>query len=123
MTDIEFSPEIAEKVKEVREAFSQPGADGTVLFEKLRDLLILQGEINFENETRNFPHGMEVPELGFDTFADQTEERMLTWLRETVGEDNFVFMPVSAQGKYKDKWNWIYFKDPAMAMLFKLTWL
>lgn len=119
-SEVITDPWIASEVAKIQEAFSKPGADGIILFIKMRDLLIRQAEINFENEVRDYPYGLDIPKLGLLDFPD---DAMMQWLRERYSDDDYVLMPVNAQGKYKDHCNWIYFKDPSAAVLFKLTWL
>jgi len=107
---------------DIQAAFDAPDANGNALYNQMRDLLVRQGEIHFEEEVRDFPHGMEVKGLGTEDFASKQECDLTAWLKEMAGPGNYLFMPSNAQGKYKDKWNWVYFKDPAIAVLFKLTW-
>lgn len=114
--------QILESIKRIQNRFTEPNADGVKLFKEMRDLLIRQGELHFENEIRDHPYGMEITTLGQVDALDKEEEIMI-WLRARYDDSQYIIMPRNAQGKYKEHWNWIYFKDKSQAMLFKLTWL
>lgn len=91
--------------------------NGMDKFMKLRAQLLRQGEKDFEAEIASFPYGVIIPGLG----KGLDDEAMREWLDQQFGSDYYI-MPINAQGKYKDRWNWIYFKTKDQAMLFKLTW-
>jgi len=86
-------------------------------FLKVRDTLIRQGELEFEAETKDHPFSIELPDLN-----SNEEQLVKVWLEERFEKSDYIFMPINAQGKYKDCWNWVYFKKKDQAMLFKLTW-
>jgi hypothetical protein len=91
-------------------------------FEEVRRKIIRKAEREFLEETSDYAVGMALPvELMTVslTIGDDVDE----WLRNHVGEDEYLAFPNNAMGKYKDRWNWIYFKNIQDAMLFKLTWL
>lgn len=91
--------------------------DGHALFSDMRNLLIRQGEINFEEEVADFPYGMEISHEVFH--GDEFKE----WLSDNCDPSDYILSPKNAQGIYKEKWNWIYFKDSKQAVLFKLACL
>ena len=102
--------------------FDEPGTDGSDLFMKVRDLLIRQGELNFEEEIKEYPYGLEVVGLGTHDFAGNKETAIRQWLNDNCNRRDFIYMPKHVIGKYKDYWNWIYFRKSTQAVLFKLTW-
>jgi hypothetical protein len=116
--DVFRNPEYREAaVKSIQDL--ETTKDGYLLYEILKDLLTKQGEWDFEQEVKDFPHGLEIDRLGDENFG----AGLTQWLDSTVGKDNYVLMPRSAFGKYHDKWNWVFFKQKDHAALFKLTWL
>lgn len=117
-----FDEEILKKIQAVQDQFSKPGADGASLFIQMRELLLRQSEMNFEEEIKDHPHGMPVAFIG-RSVDDSQELAMMDWIKANLSDDDFVLMPQNASGKYKEHWNWIYFRRKDQAMLFKLTWL
>jgi len=87
------------------------------LFERLKALMVRQGEIDFEQEVRYHPYGMQLPQ---DVLK---EGHFRQWLEANYNHNDYIVMPLNSMGKYKNKWDWIYFKEKRHAMLFKLTWL
>ncbi len=61
---------------------------------------------------------MEVPGL----VGTEPRPNMTDWLKNQFADEDYILMPHVAQGKYKDRWNWIHFRSKDQAMLFKLTW-
>ena len=102
--------------------FDEPGANGSDLFMQVREILIRQGEINFEQEIKDYPYGLEVVGLGTSEFAENKETAIKDWLDANLNRHDYIFMPKEVVGKYKDRWNWIFFRKSAQAVLFKLTW-
>lgn len=112
------NPKLLLRAHEIAEAFFDENANGIALQKELRDLLINQGEWDFEQEIKDHPYGMEVPNLGKGTDDDERKD----WLAAHLDPSDYILMPKNAMGKYKDHWNWIYFREKDQAMLFKLTW-
>lgn len=117
------NPDLRLKASEVREKFYLANADGHSLFKEMEALLKHQGEWDFEQEIKDHPHGVEVKGLGTPDFAESREDEMNWWLTTNIPNTDYIIMPVNAQGKYKDHWNWVYFRHRRDAILFKLSCL
>lgn len=122
LEDVFKNPEFREKARQVQLAFNDPQADGHSLYKEMEDLLRKQGEWDFEEEIKHFPYGIEIIGLGQQEFADIKELRVKEWLEERFQPSDYLLMPSNASGKYKDHWNWIYFKKKTQAALFKAFW-
>lgn len=116
------NPNIRREAVRIRAQFQVPGADGHALYKEMEVLLINQGEWDFEQEVETYPYGLPVEGLGTSDFASQREADIKEWLDSRIPASDYLFMPTNASGKYKDHWNWIYFKKKEQAALFKLVW-
>ena len=123
MSDLSIfaNPEFLEKAQRIIKAFEMPDANGWDLYNQLKSLIEQQSEWDFEQEVKDHPYGVEVKGLGKEDFAANHEENTLAWLKANVAKADYIFMPRNATGKYKDKWNWCYFRNHQDAVLFKLT--
>lgn len=123
MDTVFTNPEILDRALYVRQQFNLGKDNPATLYETMEKLLIAQGEWDFEQEVKDHPYAIEVEGLGTPEFAANKEEGVLAWLKRQFSESDYIFMPRNAMGKYKDRWNWIFFRKKDQAMLFKLTWL
>lgn len=117
--DLFKNPAYRKRAEEIQQEFGQPQTNGHSLYEELKQLITMQGEWNYEQQVRDFPHGMAIPLLGG---ATDLSKEMDQWLGDQVGRDNYVAFP-ECIGKYKERWNWIHFRTADQAILFKLTWV
>jgi hypothetical protein len=115
-------PDFIKEAKELIESYSILDNDAFDLGSELQAILLRQYEWEFEDEIKDHPYGIGIPKLGTYDFAQEVELELLEWLDNTYPRDDYIFMPLSAYGKYKDKWNWIYFKKASQAVHFKLIW-
>lgn len=90
-----------------------------------RKQYLLEGEEGFLAMMEAHPHKILVPmppfkaesDIAFMKKIDLAEE----WIRKYV-KGKYVAFPTEAIGKYKDMWQYVFFKDPADAVMFKLVW-
>lgn len=122
LEDVFKNPEYQEKARQIQMAFNDPQADGHTLYKAMEDLLKRQGEWDFEQEILPYPYGLEIKDLGKQEFADLKETQIKEWIEARFQPSDYLIMPQNASGKYKDHWNWIYFKKKEQAALFKLVW-
>lgn len=112
--EIFTNPEYLAECTRIQAKFGEPDADGMMLYKEMQELLIRQGEWNFEQQVKDHPYWVALP--------DRSELEMVQWIEDRCTEDEFVFQPQAAQGKYKDCFNRVYFRQASQAVLFKLTW-
>lgn len=113
------NPVFRQRAEEIQREFGQPQTNGHSLYDELKQLITMQGEWNYEQQVKDFPHSMPIPLEGGSTSMSSD---MAGWLVGQIGDDNYIAFP-ECIGKYKERWNWIHFRTADQAILFKLTWV
>lgn len=87
--------------------------------------LVKQGEIEFSILVDGYPYIILVP---LTITEDERDIRFVKeieiiegWLEENIANEYIPF-PNSAVGRYKEMWQYVYFKNRDDAIRFKLVW-
>lgn len=117
-TQIFTKPGLLKQVKKIQSDISRNKIDGVAGMEQLKELLIVQGEYNFEQQVKDFPYHVTLDLAKKD---DVLGKQALDWLEANLSTDEYLAFPNEAIGIYKDCSSNIYFRSVSLATLFKLS--
>jgi hypothetical protein len=127
--EIITKPGLLDHMLAVQRQMVEPEQDGHILLAKMREILIEQGEYDFEQEIKDFPVVIQMPESAFtkakyklNTTGDPSPVFKVAedWLRANVPSDEYLAFPNTACGKYKKCCFNVYFKSATWATYFKI---
>lgn len=94
--------------------------DGIAGIHELQKFLLEEGEYRFEQEVADFPVSVNVRD--WPGYVDKKDlVKFEEWLSENLATNDYIAFPSSAQGKYKEEYTKVFFKDRSVATYFKVA--